>query len=109
MAINWRLKTHLSIKHAIYTVADFRKLICKKTGVIISLQNLTNMVNKRPKQIRLETMELICSALNCSLHDILEIRPKQFKKINDKKKLSFKNTPHSKRSLNVFPDPKDYL
>src|SRR3989339_144503 len=107
MAINWKLKTYLITIHAIYTLCDLQKIISQKTGVIISVQNLANMANKRPKQIRLETIELICSALNCKLSDILEIKPRQFKNTNDKKKLSFKNTPNSKKSSKFFPDPKD--
>lgn len=109
MAINWRLKTYLSTQHSVYTVTELKKIITKKTGIIISIQNLANMVNKKPKQIRLGTMELLCSALNCNLGDFLEIKPKIFRRNEDKKKLSYKNTPNSKRSTNMFPDPKDYL
>jgi DNA-binding Xre family transcriptional regulator len=109
MAINWRLKTYLSTTHSIYTIVDLKKLISKRTGIVISLQNLSNIVNKRPKQIRLETIEIICSALDCQLSDFLEVRSKKFSKYQDKKKLSYKNTPDCKRSINMFPDPKDYL
>lgn len=109
MAINWRLKTYLATKHSIHRIPELQKIISKKTGVVISRQNLSNIVNKRPTQIRLETMELICSALSCKLSDILEIKPKQFKQVDDKKKLSYKNTPNSKRAISMFPDPKDYL
>jgi len=109
MAINWRLKTYLATTHAIFSLTELQKIICKKTGVIISCQNLSNIVNKHPKQIRLETIELICSALCCKLSDILEVKPKQFKQVEDKKKLSFKNTPNSKRAISSFPDPKDYI
>lgn len=108
MAINWRLRTYVVTKHSINTVTELKKIISKRTGVIISLQNLTNIVNKRPKQIRLETMEIICSALNCNLSEFLEIKPKIIKNI-EKKKLSYQNTPNCKRAINIFPDPKDYI
>lgn len=109
MAINWKIKTFIAKKHAIFTLVELQKKITTKTGVIISTQNLANIVNRRPKQIRLETMELMCSALECNLSDFLEIKPKQFNHINEKQKLSYKNTPNSKRGISAFPDPKDYL
>ena len=109
MAISWKLKTYLAKEHSIYTLVELQKKITQNTGVIISTQNLANIVNQRPKQIRLETMELICSSLGCYLSEILEIKPKQFNKTNEKQKLSYKNTPNCKRAVNTFPDPKDYL
>ena len=89
MAISWKLKTYLSITHSIYTLVDLQKKIALKTGFIISSQNLGNIVNHRPKQIRLETIEIICSALDCKLDDFLEIKPKKINNINDKQKLSY--------------------
>jgi guanylate kinase len=55
MAINWKLKTYLAKEHSIYKLVDLQKKITKSTGVIISTQNLANMMNHKPKQIRLET------------------------------------------------------
>ena len=109
MAINWRLKTYLFTKHSISSITELRKVISKKTGIVISLQNLSNIVNKKPVQIRLGTMEIICSALDCHLSDFLEIKPKNYQKSEEKRKLSFKNTPHSQRAKKAFPEPKDYI
>jgi DNA-binding Xre family transcriptional regulator len=109
MAINWKLKTYMIRSHSIFSLVDLQKKISNRTGVIISIQNLSNMTNKRPKQIRLETIELICSALNCKLSDILEVKPKEFSLNGNKQKLSYKNTPHAKRGVKAFPNPKDYL
>lgn len=109
MAINWRLKAYLSQKHHIYTATNLQRVVIEKTGIVISLQNLCNLINHRPKMIRLETMEIICQALGCSLGDILIIRSdnKNRKKLKQKK-LSFKNTPHSKRICSDFPEPENY-
>ena len=59
MAVHWRLKTHLATKHGIYGATAFQRLIVKKTGVLISLQNLCNYLEKKPKMIPLQTMELL--------------------------------------------------
>ena len=104
--IQWRLKSAAS-KRQIYTVTDLQKLIVKKTGVVISVANLCKYVNRRPKLIRLETLEIICTALECELASFLKVGPAVFK-ADRIRKLSFKNTPKSKIGTKSFPEPKDY-
>jgi putative transcriptional regulator len=106
--ISYRLKTYLSKKHGVHKLIDLQKIISSKTGIVISTQNLSTLVNGKPIQLRLSTMELICSALSCKLSDILEIKPREFKIPDEKQKWSHKNTPNSKRAVKNFPDPKDY-
>ena len=105
--ICWKLKREMADKHQIYSVTELQKLIVKKTGVVISVANLCKYVNKRPKMIRLETMEIICSALECELSSILKVTPKTFNP-ERKSKLSFKNTPKAKIGTKSFPEPRDY-
>jgi len=108
MSIRWRLKVFLSQNYTIYNATSFQKMIIKKTGVIISLPNICKIINNKPNLIRLETMEIICSALDCELKDFMEIKPKHFRNKESTRKLSYQNTPHSKRAVKNFPDPKDY-
>ena len=105
--IRWKLKTVMTEKYQIYSVTDLQKLIAKKTGIVISVANLCKLVNRPPKMIRLETMEIICSALECELSSILKVGPKAFNP-EKKSKLSFKNTPKSKIAKKGFPEPRDY-
>lgn len=105
--IRWRLKVHLVQKHQIYSVTALQKHIVKKTGVVISVANLCKYVNQTPKMIRLETMEIICSALECELSVFLSVEPKVFK-TDRARKLSFKNTPKGKIATNSFPTPGNY-
>lgn len=107
MSITWNLKKYIAKKHSIYSATDFKKMIHKKTGVSISLQNICNYLNKNPAMIRLETMEIICTALDCSLQDILKIAPSK-KPNKSTRRLSYKNTPLAKKGLNDFPNPEDY-
>ncbi len=105
--IKWKLKSFLSTKYQIYSVTEFQKRIVKKTGVAISVAQLCKLVNATPLMLRLSTVEIICSGLECELKDFLQIGPKAmtFKKI---RKLSFKNTPKSKIAVKSFPNPSDY-
>lgn len=106
MAIHWRLKTLLSTKHAIFSAVGLQKKIIKETGIRISLQNICKLINRKPTLLRLETAEIICTALHCQLSAFLEIKGKTGHKITPCK-LSYKNTPLGKRTSHV-PNPKDY-
>lgn len=107
MAISWRLKTYLATKHGIYHATSLQKRIVKKTGVLISAANLRNYLNRKPKSIRLKTLELIVTSLDCELCDFFEIKPAEIA-VGETKKLSYQNTPLSKRAKDQFPDPKNY-
>jgi DNA-binding Xre family transcriptional regulator len=106
MAIHWRLKTYLA-NQGIYSVTEFQRKIVDKTGVIISIQNLCNYLNEKPKSLRLHTMELICAALECELTAFCEVKG-GVKKLTEVKKLAYGNTPQGKRAVKQFPDPKEY-
>mgnify|MGYP001591384247 FL=1 len=110
MAVNWRLKTFLAQKKGIFRATELQKRIVKKTGVLISLQSLCNFIGKKPVAIRFKTLELICTALECELSDFCSISPSEtlLQKGSEVKKLSWQNTPLSKRHQNHFPDPKEY-
>ena len=107
MTIKWNLKKYLQEKHSIRSATELRKVVMEKTGVTISLQNVCNLMNKKPSSIRLETMEIICTSLNCRLEAFCQITARQ-KGFKSTRKLSYQNTPHSKRGLSQFPDPEDY-
>jgi DNA-binding Xre family transcriptional regulator len=107
MAIHWRLKTYLATKHGIYTATDLQRKISKTTGVLISLRQLCEYLKQKPKSLRLETIEVICSALDCKLSHLLEILPKSYT-YTEVTKLAPQQTPLSKIGVKAFPDPKDY-
>lgn len=106
MAIQWRLKT-LAGERGIYRAKDLQKKITQKTGVIISLQNLCNLLKQQPQSVKLQTIEIICTALDCTITDFCSIKPGKYD-VGNVRKLSFTNTPHRLRGKSEFPDPKDY-
>lgn len=95
-------------EHGIYKAQRLKVKIEQETGVVISLSNIHNYLEKKPVSIRLSTIEVICTALNCNLSDILEITPGR--RSLKRRKLSFKNTPTKNRiKKNAFPNPSDYV
>ena len=108
MAISWTLKSFLAREHGVYKLVDLQKMITQKTGIIVSTQNLGNYVNKKPKSIKPQTLELICTTLSCELNDFLKITPSKKKRRKKSKKLSYKNTPKDKIGKKFFPNPDHY-
>jgi DNA-binding Xre family transcriptional regulator len=107
MAIRWTFKHYLSSQHHIYTATELQKKVVKETGIAISVGQLCKLVNRSPKMIRFETAEILCSALQCELGDFLKITAKKMNP-DQKRKLSFKNTPRSKIGVRAFPAPENY-
>ncbi len=107
MAVYWHLKTYLAKKHGIFKAVHLQKHIVQKTGVLISTQNLCNLLNKKPSALRLKTIEILCTSLECKLEDFCSVGPRNFK--NDSvKKLSAQTATNKAKSKTLLPDPKDY-
>jgi len=107
VGVKWHLKSFVVHKHQIYTATDLQRLVLKKTGIVISISHLCNYLNKKPKMIRFESLEIVCSALGCNLNDFFQITPKKMNP-NRKRKLAHNKTPQSKIAVKSFPDPEDY-
>lgn len=111
MGIHWKLKTYVATRHGLYRVTDLQRRIVKRAGILISLTNLSNYLEKKPKTLRLATIEALCTALECRLVDFCDVTPAKSCHGGAEpeiRKLSYQNTPHSKRAVSTFPDPKDY-
>lgn len=110
MTVKWSLKRFIASSEEVYNVTGFQALIQERTGVRVSLQQLCNLVNRKPKSIRISTIEIICSALNCKLSDFLEVEKSEriLKRRKKTRKLAVQNTPKSKLSLEFPPNPYDY-
>lgn len=108
MAIQWRLKSYLAQTHNIWDARKLQKRVLEQTNVKISHQNLCKLMHQKPSMIRLSTLELICTALQCELKDFCRVTPSRRQRPQRVRKLAFENTPHTKRAVNAFPDPADY-
>jgi DNA-binding Xre family transcriptional regulator len=75
MAFGWKLKERLAAHHQLYQLADIQRVIEERTGVRWSLETISQLVNKIPRSLRVQTMQTICTAFDCGLDDICEITP----------------------------------
>lgn len=68
--IQWRLRQVMAARE-IWTGKRLMELLESKAGVKLSHPSVMQLVNEKPKQVRLTTLEALCIALDCSPWDIL--------------------------------------
>lgn len=75
MPVRWSLKKWLAVEHDIYRPVELQRRILERTGIDISPQALGELLRRPPRQLKLSTMEALCTALQCTLNDFFEIVP----------------------------------
>lgn len=75
MPVRWNLKRWLAVERNIYRPSELHTLLVTKTGVRLSLQAVSTLVNGTPGALRLRTIQALCNALDCKLSDFCEIFP----------------------------------
>jgi DNA-binding Xre family transcriptional regulator len=77
MPMQWTLRKWLAVTHDLYGATALRKRILDTTGVDISSQALGELLRKPPRALRVDTVQAICTALQCKLSDFCEVIPSQ--------------------------------
>jgi len=76
MPIKWKLRECLE-ERGITSASQVSKLVRNRTGYVLSIQAVCDLLNEQPKMIRLETSEALCNAFHCCLNDFVEVVPKR--------------------------------
>jgi DNA-binding Xre family transcriptional regulator len=115
MALIWNLKKWLAVERDIYRPSELQTLLAEKAGVHISLQALSALINGTPNALRLQTIQALCTALDCKLSDFCEVRPETAQEQQKQRKAAGgrpvrlyggKESPKDPES--IFPDPHHY-
>lgn len=115
MPVVWNLKKWLVVERNIYRPSELQALIIEKTGVHLSLQAISSLVNGKPSSMRFQTMQVICNALECDVNDFFNIKADSEKEQKEQrrvvgkspKRLYGKNTKQEKQKpMSLFPDPR---
>jgi putative transcriptional regulator len=77
--IKWKLK-QIMVDKGLWTGQELLDLLESKAGVIISHTAVMQLIKSEPKAIRFQTLEALCTALECSPWDLIEYKPSQTKK-----------------------------
>src|ERR1700761_8502886 len=72
MRIKWQLR--LAAAHReVWTGAQLRRLLAERSGLNLSSASVSALLTRQPSQVKLETLAALCTALQCTPNDLLEV------------------------------------
>jgi putative transcriptional regulator len=72
MKATWRLRM-AAAQREVWTGAQLRRLLAEKAGLQISAASMSALLTKQPTQLKLDTLAALCTALECTPNDLLDI------------------------------------
>jgi len=72
MKATWRLRM-AAAQREVWTGAQLRRLLAEKAGLQLSAASVSALLTKQPTQLKLETLAALCTALDCTPNDLLDI------------------------------------
>ena len=72
MNVRWRLRMTAAQREA-WTGAELRRLLAERAGMQISAASISALLTKEPTQLKLSTLAALCTALDCTPNDLLEV------------------------------------
>jgi len=72
MEIHWKLRM-AAAQREVWTGAQLRRLLAERAGLELSKPSVSALLTKQPKQVKLETLIALCTALECTPDDLFEI------------------------------------
>lgn len=72
MKATWRLRM-AAAQREVWTGAQLRRLLAEKAGLHLSAASVSALLTKQPTQLKLETLAALCTALDCTPNDLLDI------------------------------------
>jgi len=72
MKIRWKLRM-AAAQREVWTGADLRRLLADKADVHLSAASVSALLTKQPSQVKLSTLAALCTALDCTPNDLIEI------------------------------------
>jgi DNA-binding Xre family transcriptional regulator len=72
MNVQWRLRM-AAAQREVWTGVELRRLLAERAGLRISAASVSALMTKQPAQLKLSTLAALCTALECSPNDLLEV------------------------------------
>lgn len=72
MNVKWRLRM-AAAQREVWTGAQLRRLLAERAGLELSAASVSALMTKQPSQLKLSTLAAICTALECTPNDLLEV------------------------------------
>lgn len=74
MAIEWKLRKVMADNN-IWSGAELARRMEEITGYRLSAPSIAALINEPPKQIKVTTLDALCTALNCKPNDLIVHAP----------------------------------
>ena len=72
MNVQWRLRM-AAAQREVWTGVELRRLLAERAGLRISAASVSALMTKQPAQLKLSTLAALCTALECTPNDLLEV------------------------------------
>ena len=72
MDVRWKLRM-AAAQREVWTGAQLRRLLAERAGLEMSSASVSALLTKEPAQVKLSTLAALCTALQCSPADLLEV------------------------------------
>ena len=72
MDVRWRLRM-AAAQREVWTGAQLRRLLAERAGLELSSASVSALLTKQPSQVKLHTLVALCTALECTPNDLIEI------------------------------------
>jgi putative transcriptional regulator len=72
MQVRWRLRM-AAAQREVWTGAQLRRLLADKAGLELSSASVSALLTKQPAQVKLSTLAALCTALECTPNDLIEV------------------------------------
>jgi putative transcriptional regulator len=72
MQIRWRLRM-AAAQREVWTGAQLRRLLAERAGLHLSAASVSALFSKQPSQVKLDTLMALCTALDCTPNDLIEV------------------------------------
>ena len=72
MEAKWRLRI-AAAQRKVWTGAELRRLLAERAGLELSSPSVSALFTKQPAQVKLSTLAALCTALDCTPNDLIEV------------------------------------
>lgn len=72
MQIEWRLRKVMASRD-VWTATQLRELLKQRAGFELSLQSVDVLIKKQPVQVKVATLQALCTTLRCTPNELFGI------------------------------------
>ena len=78
MALHWKLRQVMASR-GIWSGAELGRLMEQKAGYKLSAPSISALLTEEPRQVKAQTMDALCTALDCTPADLWYHTPSKIK------------------------------